>query len=76
MTSEDILKEFMNSCNEIHAVWYGYCDGIEWSRNPAAPIEEECRLEPHYYRLGYMAGRNTMAILFAAIGIVIGYFVL
>lgn len=61
-------REFMNTCEEIHAYWYGFTDSIAWSRNPREVLEQECLDEPHYYRFGYLIGKICQALLYGSVG--------
>jgi hypothetical protein len=65
------MDEFMNTYEEIHAAWYGFGDSLVWARHPTEAIEDECRQEPHYYRLGYLAGKLMQATLYVFIGLLL-----
>lgn len=49
-------KEFLNTYDEIHSLWYGIGDALQWVHDPKDTAYEESLAEPHYYRLGYIAG--------------------
>ena len=70
------MEEFMNTYEEIHAVWHGFGDSLVWARHPSAPVENECLEEPHYYRAGYFAGKIMQAALYAFIGALLAKVVL
>lgn len=62
------MDEFMNTYEEIHAGWYGFSDSLAWARHPSEDAPQECRDEPHYYRLGWLAGKILQAGIYLALG--------
>lgn len=62
------LNEFANTYEEIHAIWYGFSDSLTWARHPSEDAPRECRDEPHYYRLGWLAGKILQAGIYLALG--------
>jgi len=58
---DDPLGEFLNTCEEVHALWYGFLDAISIPRS-GIPYEQEALSEPHYYRLGGFFGRAVTVI--------------
>lgn len=62
------MEEFMNTYDEIHAVWYGFSDSLAWARHPTDTCPEECLKEPHYYRFGWFVGKIMQAGIYFVIG--------
>lgn len=62
------MDEFMNTYEEIHSVWYGFSDSLAWARHPSEDAPQECRDEPHYYRLGWLAGKVMQAAIYLVLG--------
>jgi len=65
--------EFLNDYEEIHAAWFGFCDGIAWTRNPRAPPFSESVKEPHYYKAGFLVGRLVTCTGTALVGLLAGF---
>lgn len=63
--------EFINTCGEVHAVWFGFTDNL-FSIDPSNPQKSESMDEPQYYRLGCVIAK---AVQFGA-GMVFAYLIL
>lgn len=62
-------KEFLNTYDEVHSLWYGFSDAIKWIHDPGDACYEESKAEPHYYRLGYLAGGVLKASFWYFLGL-------
>lgn len=58
--------EFMNSCEEIHAVWFGFVDANVLIK-AGTPYQSEVMDEPHYYLFGQAVGKIVFVLLIAAL---------
>lgn len=58
--------EFLNTCEEVHAVWYGFADAISIPK-AGIPYDPEALTEPHYYRFGGFVGRIATFLIGAVI---------
>jgi hypothetical protein len=64
-------REFANTCEEVHSIFYGIYDGI-FPAKAGSPYPKEVMGEPHYYLGGQLAGK----IIFTAIVAGITYLIL
>jgi hypothetical protein len=48
--------EFLNTCEEVHAGFYGIYDGI-FPAKAGSPYPQDVMEEPHYYLFGQMIGK-------------------
>lgn len=63
--------EFLNTCEEVHALWYGIVDAISIPKS-GVEYEMESLTEPHYYLLGGFVGRVATFL----IGAILCYLIL
>jgi hypothetical protein len=59
--AHDWPTEFMDDTSDSHAVWFGLWDAMK-HRGYDRFRWEESVAEPHYYQLGYVAGRALQAV--------------
>jgi len=66
--NQEALDEFLNTTDEIHPVWYGFCEALGIGAIPALTLAELDNLleEWHYFLLGLIAGGLVIAGLIGA----------
>jgi hypothetical protein len=59
--AHDLPTELLDDTSDSHAVWFGFWDAMK-HRGYDRFRWEEAMAEPHYYQLGYVAGRALQAL--------------